>query len=155
MDAGADIELVAMPGADDVHPRLGEGHALAGAVLGDHLLDLGDHLALTDGATHVWTVVEIGEELAVELEHRDLEPLERNDLPARIRKLRRRSDVHPPHAIPSLFPVHFARLNHIETSQRFSPALRIRALTVTTMSVGVTLSGVTGGATEPCSAFAA
>ena len=41
-------------------------------------------------------------------------------------------------------PNPFFRLNHIDTSQRLRPAARIRSLTVTTMSVGVTADGVIG-----------
>src|SRR6516225_7582254 len=145
--AGSDIELVSMPGADDMHPRLGERHALAGPVRGNDLLDLGDHLALTSGSAHVRKVVEIGEELAVQLEHRHLEPIESYHLSPGIREVRRRSDVHTSHG--ASLAVHLARLNHIETSQRLSPALRINALTVTTTSVGVTMSGLTGRALEP------
>src|SRR5262245_30985140 len=78
MAAGADVELEAVPGADDMHLRLGEHLALAGAVVGDDFLDLGDHLALASRAAHVRAMVEIGVELAVELEHADLELLEAN-----------------------------------------------------------------------------
>src|SRR5882757_7689458 len=63
MNAGANIELVSVPGADYMHLGLREHHAFAGTVLGDDLLDLGDHLA------------------------------------ARIRELRRRTDIHLAHWI--------------------------------------------------------
>ena len=53
---------------------------------GDDLLDLGDHLALAGRAAHVRAMVEVGEELAAELEHGDLEILEADDLAAGIRE---------------------------------------------------------------------
>src|ERR1700759_4478743 len=105
MRAGADVEFEAVPGADDVRLRLGERHALAGLVLGDDLLDLGDHLALTDRSAHVRTQVEIGVELAVELENPDLEVAEADDLAAGIRKLRRGADIDLTHvSAPIAFP---------------------------------------------------
>src|ERR1700759_5655163 len=153
MRAGADVEFEAVPGADDVRLRLGERHALAGLVLGDDLLDLGDHLALTDRSAHVWAQVEIGVELAVELEHPDLEVAEADDFAAGIRKLRRGADIHLTHALPSTH--RFSRLNHIDTSERLRPTARISALTVTTISVGVTRSGATTAGGGSPSALAA
>src|SRR5260370_29146488 len=46
MDAGPNIELVSVPGADYMHLGLREHHAFARLVLGTELLDLGDHLTL-------------------------------------------------------------------------------------------------------------
>src|SRR5882724_5589400 len=101
MNAGADVELEAVPRADHVHLRLRERHALAGAVVGDDLLDLGDHLALAGWAAHVRTMIEIGVKLAADLEHRDLEALEADELAAGIRELRRRTDVYLTHMFPA------------------------------------------------------
>src|SRR4029077_3892920 len=100
MNAGADVELEAVPRADHVQLRLREEHALAGAVSGDLLLDLGNHLALTRGPAHVRAMIEVGEELAAELEYGDLEPFEANDLSAGIRELRHRTDIHLTHRTP-------------------------------------------------------
>jgi hypothetical protein len=97
MHAGTDIELVAVPGADHVHPGFGERHPLAGAIFGDDLFDLGDHLALADWSAHVRTQVEIGEELAIELEDRDFKALEADDFTSGVGKVRRRSNVHLAH----------------------------------------------------------
>src|ERR1700722_18123233 len=97
MRTSTDVEFKAVPWAYDMHLGFGERHALAGAIVGDDLFHLGDHLALTGRPTHVRTMVEIGEELAAEFEHRDLEALEANDLAAGIREVRRVADIHLAH----------------------------------------------------------
>src|SRR5262245_6996028 len=121
-----------------MHFGLRERHALAGAVIRDDLLHLRDHLALAGRSAHMRANIEIGEELAAELEHGNLKPLEAEDLAARVRKFRHRSDVHLAHDRGSPLS-----LRSIEP-QRFRPPARINALTVTTISLGVTRSGVTG-----------
>ena len=73
MEAGADVELEAVPRADHVHLVLENDMPLLVRSGGDDLLDLGDHLALAGRPAHVRAMVEVGEELAAELEHRDLE----------------------------------------------------------------------------------
>src|SRR4030095_12489109 len=85
--ARADVELKAVPGADNVHSRLRERHALAGLVVSDDFLDFSQHLALTGGTAHVRTLIEVGEKLSVELEHRHFEPVEADDLPSWIAEL--------------------------------------------------------------------
>src|SRR4051812_18897633 len=97
MNSRANVELEAVPGTHDMQLGLGKHHALAGAVFGDDLLDLGDHLALAGWAAHVRAMVEIGEELAAELEHGNLEILEADDLAAGIGDVGRRTDVHLTH----------------------------------------------------------
>src|SRR5262245_38421394 len=73
MLAGAQIELEAVPRANDVLLRLREAHSEARLVRCDMLLDLGHDLALTDRAAHVRAVVLVGDEIAVEIEHCDLD----------------------------------------------------------------------------------
>src|SRR5215471_18468741 len=142
MDASTHIKLISVPGANDVHLGLGEPHASACAIFGDDFLDLGDHFALAGRPAHMRAEIEIGKKLAIKLEHRDLEAFEGDHPAPGICELRGRADIHllhwivPPHGL--------VRLNHIETSHKLSPPLRISALTVTTMSVGVRASGVIG-----------
>src|SRR5437016_1701673 len=62
MAAGFDVELPAMPGADDVL-LLRKALSPAGLVRGKHLLDTRDHLALTDRAAVVRALVLVGHEL--------------------------------------------------------------------------------------------
>src|SRR5215469_1088078 len=80
-----------------MHFGLRERHALAGAVIRDDLLHLRDHLALAGRSAHMRAKIEIGEELALELEHGNLKPLAAEDLAARVLKFRYRSDVHLAH----------------------------------------------------------
>ena len=80
MSTGTDVEFKAVPWAYYMHLGFGEHHALAGAIVGDDLFHLGDHLALTGRPTHVRTMIEVGEELAAKIEHGDFEILEADDL---------------------------------------------------------------------------
>ena len=97
MNAGANIELVTVPGADYVHLGLREHHALAGTVLGDYLLDLGDHLTLAGRSARMRTLVKVSKKLPVQFKYADLEVLEGDDLATRICELRRRTDFHVTH----------------------------------------------------------
>jgi hypothetical protein len=97
MNTGPNVELVSVPGANYVHRGFREHHAFAGTVLGDNFLNFGDHLALAGGSAHVWTVIEIGEKLAIELEYGYLESLEGDNPATRICELRRRTDVYLAH----------------------------------------------------------
>src|SRR5712691_696843 len=80
MNAGANIELVSVPGADYMHLGFREHHAFAGTILCDDLLDLGDHLALASRSAHVRALVEVCERRAVIFENGHLEALVGDDL---------------------------------------------------------------------------
>jgi hypothetical protein len=97
MNTGPNIELVPVPGANDMHLGLGERHAFAGTILGDDFLDLGHHLALARGSAHVRALIEIGKEFTVKLEYGHLEALEGDDPATRICKFGRRTDMHLAH----------------------------------------------------------
>jgi hypothetical protein len=80
-----------------MHLGFGENHALAGTILGDDFLDLGDHLALANRSAHVRASIEIGKEVAVKLEYGYLEAFEGQDPATRICKFRHRTDMHLAH----------------------------------------------------------
>src|SRR6516165_10646003 len=72
----ADVELVPVPGADDIGVVLGKAQSHAGLVLSDQLLDAGNDLALADGPAHVRAnVLECGEP-AVAAKHPDLDAVD-------------------------------------------------------------------------------
>src|SRR5262245_21045235 len=111
MLAGADVELVGVPRAHRVELRLRESEALAGAVGGDHLVDLGDDPALAHRPAHVRAQVLVGEEVAAELVHSDLDAVDLDHLAAGILELRSRPDIAVAHcAFPAQsVPIRLAR----------------------------------------------
>src|SRR5262249_16215882 len=99
MNAGAHVELISVPGPNDMHLSLGELHTPACAIFGDDFLDLGDHFALAGGPAHVRAEIEIGKKFAIEFEYGDLKAFEGDHPAAGVSELRRRTDIHLAHWI--------------------------------------------------------
>src|SRR5207244_8913194 len=67
-----EMELVAVPGTDDVHVVAVEGLAVVDAVLVDQLLDLRHHQAFAGGAALVRAIVAVGVVLSAVADDADL-----------------------------------------------------------------------------------
>lgn len=71
MAAGTDIELVAVPRANNIGLGLRENKTTALAVLGYVLLDTRQNLSLADRSTHVRANISVGAELPFDMEDAD------------------------------------------------------------------------------------
>ena len=158
MPARADIELVAMPGAGDVGLVLRERKAQARLVWRYQLLHAGDDLPLADRSSHMGANVLESRELAVAAEHSDRDAVDLDDLAAGVGEPATLPIATRCMLLPSPSPPLCLRPRryHIAKSNRLMSAARNNSLTTRTISVGVTLSAVTGaGNCSSASAFAA
>ena len=97
MPAGPQVELVAVPGADDVHVGVRPFLPAAGHVLVEDFLDTGENAPLADRPAHVRAVVLVGIEAVADTEHANLDLAAGDHLAAAILELALLADIDQRH----------------------------------------------------------
>src|SRR5262245_42840213 len=145
MLAGAKVELVAVPRADQVDAILRERKTQTGAVRSKAFLDPRDDLALADGSTHVRADILVGGEVAVAAEDADGHAVDLDDLAAGIGKGRHLTDDYFSHGVDVCLQLRLkvarlkvsrlkvarlkvARLQVVSASLRLAPAIPHRQI---------------------------
>src|SRR5579871_6277469 len=97
MPARLNVELIAVPWANDVRMILREGEAEAGLIVRDQLLHAGDDLTLAYRPAHVRADILPGRERTVPAKHADGDAVDLDHFSAGIRKIVRGADHNVPH----------------------------------------------------------